>query len=65
LSKDQLREVVSATADASPHVERAVRLIAARTAGDLGQLRAEVDRALKTRRFLDYRQHGLGARRCR
>jgi hypothetical protein len=55
LSKDQLREVVSVAADASPEVERTVRLIAARVAGDIGQLRAEVDRALRTRRFLDYR----------
>lgn len=55
LSKDRLREVVSVAADASPEVERTVRLIAARAAGDLGQLRVEVDRALRTRRFLDYR----------
>jgi hypothetical protein len=46
---------VSAAADASPEVERTERLIAARAAGDLGQLRVEVDRALRTRRFLDYR----------
>jgi hypothetical protein len=55
LSKDQLREVVSVAADASPQVERTVRLVAARVAGDVGELRAEVDRALRTRRFLDYR----------
>jgi hypothetical protein len=36
-------------------VERRVRLIAARSSGDLRALRAEVDRGLRTRRFLGYR----------
>jgi hypothetical protein len=39
-------------------VERQWRLIAARAAGDLAQLRAEVDRGLRTRRFLGYRESG-------
>ena len=34
------------------HVEAAVRLVAARSNGDLGALRSEVDHALRTRRFL-------------
>src|SRR4051794_29705170 len=51
---DELREVVSAAVDRHGDVERQLRLIAARDAGDLAQLRAEVDRGLRTRRFLDY-----------
>jgi hypothetical protein len=54
LTDDELREVVSAAVDRHADVERQVRLIAARGAGDLAQLRAEVDRGLRTRRFLDY-----------
>ena len=56
LTVDELREVVSAAADRHDDVERHVRLIAARAGGDLAQLRAEVDRGLRTRRFLDYRE---------
>src|SRR4051794_22491874 len=51
---DELREVVSAAVDRHGDVERQVRLIAARDAGDLAQLRGEGDRGLRTRRFLDY-----------
>jgi hypothetical protein len=56
LTVDELREVVSAAVDRHDDVERQVRLIAARAAGDLAQLRAEVDRGLRTRRFLGYRE---------
>ena len=56
LTADELREVVSAAVDRHEDVERQVRLIAARVTGDLAQLRAEVDRGLRTRRFLDYRE---------
>ena len=56
LTVDELREVVSAAVDRHGDVERQVRLIAARAAGDLAQLRAEVDRGLRTRRFLGYRE---------
>src|SRR5829696_9352501 len=56
LTADQLREVVSAAVDRHGDVERQVRLIAARAAGDLAQLRAEVDHGLRTRRFLGYRE---------
>lgn len=56
LTVDELREVVSAAVDRHGDVERQVRLIAARAAGDLAQLRAEVDRGLCTRRFLGYRE---------
>jgi hypothetical protein len=54
LTADELRDVVSAAADRHADVERQVRLIAARGTGSLAQLRSEVDRGLRTRRFLDY-----------
>src|SRR5215211_3048046 len=54
MTGDELREVVSAAVYRHADVERQVRLIAARGAGDLAQLRAEVDRGMRTRRFLDY-----------
>jgi hypothetical protein len=57
LTADELREVVSAAVDRHGDVQRQVRLIAARAPqGDLAQLRGEVDRGLRTRRFLDYRE---------
>jgi hypothetical protein len=65
LTVDELREVVSAAVDRHDDVERQVRLIAARGAGDLVQLRAEVDRGLRTRRFLSYRDSGEWARSAR
>ena len=65
LTVDQLREVVSAAVDNHRDVERHVRLIAARSAGDLAQLRAEVDRGLRTRRFLGYQVSGAWARSAR
>ena len=65
LTADQLREVVSAAVDNHRDVERHVRLVAARTAGDLAQLRAEVDRGLRTRRFLGYRESGAWAQSAR
>ena len=54
LNIEQLREVVSAAADRHEEVERSVRLIAARANDGLAALRAEVDRGLRTRRFLPY-----------
>ena len=62
LTVDELREIVSAAVDRHADVERQVRLIAARGAGDLAQLRDEVDRGLRTRRFLGYRESGGWAR---
>ena len=62
LTDDELREVVSAAADRHADVERQVRLIAARGADGLAQLRAEVDRGLRTRRFLDYGESAGWAR---
>ena len=65
LTVDELREVVSEAVDQHTDVERQVRLVAARAAGDLAQLRREVDRGLRTRRFLGYRESGAWARAAR
>src|SRR5687767_8051171 len=65
LTVDELREVVSAAVDRHADVERQVRLIAGRGAGDLAQLRAEVDRGLRTRRFLGYRESAGWAQAAR
>ncbi len=62
MTVEELREVVSAAVDRHGDVERQVRLIAARGAGGLAQLRAEVDRGLRTRRFLDYGESAGWAR---
>lgn len=62
LSREQLAEVVLAAADRHADVERAARLVAARADGDLAQLRTAVDRGLRTRRFLDYRESIAWAR---
>jgi len=56
LPAEQLREVLAWAAAWHEDVERRLRLIAARSSGDLAQLRAEVDRGLRTRRFLGYRE---------
>jgi hypothetical protein len=54
LTTDELRDVVSAAVDLHVDVERQVRLIAARAGGGLVPLKAEVDRTLRTRRFISY-----------
>jgi hypothetical protein len=56
LTADELREVVTGAVDRHGEIERHVRLIAARAGGDLATLRAEVDRGLRTRRVLGYRE---------
>jgi hypothetical protein len=55
LDLDQLRDLLAGAAGRHDDVERELRLAAARARGDLTELRAEVDRSLRTRRFLDYR----------
>ncbi len=65
LAAPELREVVTWAAEWHEDVERRVRLIAARSSGDLGALRAEVDRGLRTRRFLGYRESVEWARAAR
>ncbi len=53
-TREQLAELVLDAAVRHDDVARGLRLAAARRDGDLGVLRREVDRALRTRRFLDY-----------
>ena len=65
LTVDELHEVVSAAVDRHADVERQVRLIATRGASDLAQLRAQVDRGLRMRRFLGYRESAEWARAAR
>lgn len=65
LSPEVLLEIVASAADRHDDVERHVRLAAAREEGDLAQLRAEVDRGLRTRRFLGYRESSEWARAAR
>lgn len=65
LDPDELRELVAWAAEWHPDVERRLRLAAARSDGDLGVLRAEVDRGLRTRRFLGYRESVAWAREAR
>lgn len=55
LGLDELRDVLANAARRHADVEREVRLVAARAGGDQTEFRAEVDRSLRTRRFLDYR----------
>jgi hypothetical protein len=55
-TREELVEVVLDAAERHDDVARAVSLAAARKTGDVGALRREVDRALRTRRFLDYWQ---------
>lgn len=65
LGEAELREIVRSTAQRHADVEREVRLVAARARGDLALLRAEVDRGLRTRRFLDYHDAIAWARAAR
>lgn len=56
LPPGELRSLLLSAVDRHADVERQVRLVALRTVGDLTGLRAEVDRGLRTRRFLAYRE---------
>jgi hypothetical protein len=56
ISNEELRDVVLWAAQWHEDVERRLRLVAARSNGDLTELRVEVDRALRTRRHLGYRE---------
>jgi len=49
-----LRSIVRKAMENHDDVARAVRLAAARGSTDLSQLKAEIDRGLRTRNFLDY-----------
>jgi hypothetical protein len=65
LPPEALQEIVASAADRHDDVERHVRLVAAREACDLAELRVEVDRGLRTRRFLGYRESSEWARAAR
>lgn len=56
LTREQLVEVVVDAAEWHDDVARAIRLAAARNDCGLAVLRREIDGALRTRRFLDYRE---------
>ena len=65
LDHEQLAEVVRSAADRHEDVERMVRLVAARADGDLSAVREAIDRGLRTRRFLDYRESLAWAQNAR
>ncbi|MBA2348667.1 MAG: hypothetical protein H0V81_10270 [Solirubrobacterales bacterium] len=65
LDESALRGIVRSALNRHADVEREVRLVAARGSGDLGQVRVEVDRGLRTRRFLDYRASMAWAQEAR
>ncbi len=50
--------IVGQAAERHEDVARAVRLAATRGSGDLSQLKAEIDRGLRTSRYLGYRESG-------
>ena len=52
LDPEDLRGIVGKAAERHEDVARAVRLAATRGSGDLSQLKAEIDRGLRTRRYL-------------
>lgn len=56
LDEEELRHLLTVAAAAHEDVGRAVRLAAADEGGRLAVLRVEVDRGLRTRRFLGYRE---------
>jgi hypothetical protein len=65
LDPEDLRGIVGKAAERHEDVARAVRLAATRGSGDLSQLKAEIDRGLRTGRFLGYRESGGWAMQAR
>ena len=65
LDPDDLRVIVVKAAERHEDVGRAVRLAATRGSGDLSQLKAEIDRGLRTNRYLGYRESGGWAMQAR
>jgi hypothetical protein len=65
LPLEELQQVVLSAVDRHADVERQVRLVASRMEGDLAGLRAEIDRGLRTRRFLGYRESSEWAHAAR
>ena len=60
LDPEDLRVIVGKAAERHEDVARAVRLAASRGSGDLSQLQAEIDRGLRTSRYLGYRRAAVG-----
>jgi len=54
LDPEDLRVIVGKAAERYEDVARAVRLAATRGSGNLSPLKAEIDRKLRTRRYLGY-----------
>ena len=65
LDPEDLRVIVGKAAERHEDVARAVRLTASRGSGDLSQLKAEIDRGLRTNRYLGYRESGGWAMQAR
>ena len=65
LAPEDLRGIAGKAAECHEDVARAVRLAATRGSGDLSQLKAEVDRGLRTSRSLGYRESGGRAMHAR
>ncbi|MGC8513767.1 MAG: hypothetical protein ACP5P1_12160 [Acidimicrobiales bacterium] len=65
LDAADLRKIVGKAAGRYEDVSRAVRLAATRSSGDLSQLKAEIDRGLRTGRYLGYRESGSWAMQAR
>ena len=65
LAPEDLRGIAGKAAECHEDVARAVRLAATRGSGDLSQLKAEVDRGLRTSRSLGYREGGGRAMQAR
>jgi len=62
LDDDDVRRLLAEAAARSDDVARAVRLTAADSSERIAVLKAEVDRGLRTRRYLDYRESSAWAR---
>jgi hypothetical protein len=65
IEPEDLRAIVGEAAERHEDVARAVRRAASRGSGDLSQLRAEIDRDLRTSRYLGYRESRSWAARAR
>ncbi|MHB8244659.1 MAG: hypothetical protein ACYDGN_04760 [Acidimicrobiales bacterium] len=65
LDPEDLRMIASKAAERHEDVARAVRLAATRGSGDLSQLKTEIDRGLRTSRYLGYRESGGWAMQAR
>lgn len=65
LDPEDLRGIVGKAAERHEDVARAVRLTATRGSGDLSQLKAEIDRGLRTTRYLGYRESSGWAMQAR